>query len=95
MRKARQKILDEIRRIKTETACFDCLEFHPYYVMQFDHVKGEKVDKINRMVYTSSYKKVMEEVAKCHVVCANCHHKRTFWRDRLSRLMYRSGNEVI
>lgn len=86
MRPARKKILEEIRKIKTETPCADCLEYYPYWIMQFDHVVGEKVDKINRMVYTSSYEKVMEEVAKCHVVCANCHHQRTFWRDRLSRV---------
>jgi hypothetical protein len=85
MRPAREKILQEIRRIKNDTPCADCGQHYPYYIMQYDHVKGQKVDKINRMVYTSSYDTVMEEVAKCEVVCANCHHFRTYWRDRVIR----------
>jgi hypothetical protein len=80
MRPARQKILDEVRRIKSTTPCADCEKTYPYWVVQFDHVRGIKIDKVNRMVYTSSYEKVMEEISKCEVVCANCHHDRTFQR---------------
>lgn len=85
LRPARQKILDEVRRIKTETPCGDCKRHFPYYVMQFDHVRGQKVDKVNRMMYTSSFETVMKEIAKCEVVCSNCHHLRTYWRDRIAR----------
>ena len=85
MRPARQKILDEVRRIKSNTPCTDCNGMYPYYVQQFDHVYGEKVDKVNRMVYTSSYETVMAEIAKCEVVCSNCHHLRTYWRDKIIR----------
>lgn len=86
LRPGRQKILEEIRRIKSETPCADCKQHYPYYVMQLDHVRGEKIDKVNRLMYTSSYQTVMDEVAKCEVVCANCHHFRTFWRDRVVRI---------
>lgn len=80
MRPARQKILNTVRMIKETNPCGDCKIFYPYYMIQFDHVRGQKVDKINRMVYTSSYEKVMEEIAKCDIVCANCHHERTYKR---------------
>lgn len=93
LRLARQKILDEVRRIKNETPCDDCNQHFPYYVMQFDHVRGKKIDKVNRMVYTSSYDTVMNEIAKCDVVCANCHHLRTFWRDRIVRIYERNTDE--
>lgn len=86
MRPGRAKILSEVRSLKSETPCDDCGGRFPYYVMQFDHVRGEKIDKVNRMVYTSSYEAVMEEIAKCDIVCANCHHFRTFWRDNVIRL---------
>jgi hypothetical protein len=80
MRPARKKILETVRRIKDETPCMDCEVRYPYYTVHFDHVRGEKVDTINRMVYTSSMEKVLEEIAKCDVVCANCHHIRTYMR---------------
>lgn len=81
-RPARQKILAKVRQLKSDTPCADCGENYPYYVMQFDHVIGTKFIKINRMVYTSSFHAVMEEIAKCEVVCANCHHSRTFNRQQ-------------
>jgi len=80
LRPERKRILAEVRRIKSETPCSDCKRKYPYYVVHFDHIGTDKIDKINRMVYTSSYDKVMKEIAKCEVVCSNCHHIRTFRR---------------
>ena len=85
-RPERRRILAEVRRIKTENPCVDCLLFWPYYVMQFDHLpEFPKVDKINRLVYTSSYLVVMTEIAKCELVCANCHHIRTYERQNVTQ----------
>lgn len=59
--------------------CADCGRTHPYYVMDFDHVRGNK--KFNLSVAASktrSIKSVKEEIKKCDVVCANCHRYRTF-----------------
>jgi len=60
--------------------CVDCNQSYPYYVMQFDHVRGEKVDSISRLISCRRYHLVKEEIAKCEVVCANCHASRTFSR---------------
>jgi hypothetical protein len=53
---------------------------YPYYVMQFDHL-GDKEFTIGLSVRRSvGYKRLMSEIAKCEVVCANCHAERTFQR---------------
>jgi len=59
--------------------CSDCGIRYPYYVMDFDHVRGKKKFNIsiapNKMI---SHAIILEEIAKCDVVCANCHRIRTF-----------------
>ena len=49
--------------------------------MEFDHRDpAEKSQGVTRMVGRASLKRIMAEVAKCDVVCANCHRMRTFVR---------------
>ena len=60
--------------------CTDCGGSFPYYVMDFDHL-GDKVALISRMT-TYGPEQVLAEVAKCDLVCANCHRIRTFGRLR-------------
>jgi hypothetical protein len=61
----------------------DCGQRYPYYVMEYDHRDGEEkfcnVSALNghRRV---SMSKLLAEIAKCDVVCANCHRERTFRR---------------
>lgn len=60
--------------------CMDCGTKYPFYVMDFDHKKGER--KINDVAYMVtrnwSLQKIKEEIIKCDVVCANCHRIRTY-----------------
>ena len=61
--------------------CMDCGIQYPYYVMDFDHRnKKNKLTTINRMINYHSYskKKILEEIRKCDLVCANCHRIRTY-----------------
>lgn len=61
--------------------CMDCGATYPHYVMDFDHRnKNTKVDSINRMINIHMYskKKIIEEIGKCDLVCANCHRIRTY-----------------
>lgn len=59
----------------------DCEIFYPYCVMDFDHRDGEeKRGTINSLLKSEPFKRVLEEIAKCDLVCANCHRKRTFLR---------------
>ena len=57
--------------------CVDCGESDPV-VLEFDHVRGEKADRISRMVCDLRRWDVIEqEITKCDIRCANCHRRRT------------------
>jgi hypothetical protein len=67
-----------IRDIKEQTPCADCGELFPYYVMDFDHLRDKKRAVSNMRSYSEV--KILEEIAKCDLVCANCHRERTYQR---------------
>lgn len=55
----------------------DCGVPYPYYVMEFDHRDpSQKLANIGRLL-GNSWKRLKDEIAKCDVVCANCHRERT------------------
>lgn len=65
---------------KESNPCMDCGVSYPYYVMHLDHREGEvKFKNISRMT-TYSQAKILAELAKCDLVCSNCHAIRTFNR---------------
>lgn len=66
-------------KYKTENPCFDCGAFYPSYVLDFDHIFGNKILDISRAV-TYKHETMLREIAKCQLVCSNCHRKRTFER---------------
>lgn len=67
--------------------CTDCGKSYPHYVMQFDHTEGDKEDCVSVLVGKSKSKKtILDEIAKCELVCANCHAERTFRRRELHNL---------
>ena len=65
--------------LKSRTPCKDCGIQYPYYVTDFDHIeeKGEKIAAVSKMINSGSIRRVKEEIAKCELVCANCHRERT------------------
>lgn len=69
-----------IQDLKSKTPCMDCKESYPYYVMDFDHVRGRKHKNVMELIPTLSKKKIDEEIAKCEIVCSNCHRVRTHSR---------------
>jgi len=76
-----------VRNFKSETPCFDCGNKFPWYVMDFDHVNGEKVAPISYMISNgNSEAKIIEEIYKCDLVCSNCHRERTFRRSGHSEI---------
>lgn len=58
--------------------CMDCGGTFPPVAMDFDHARGNKHKSVAMMV-SSSYKLdlIRDEIAKCDLVCANCHRVRT------------------
>ena len=69
-----------LRDIKEKSPCADCKINYPYYVMDFDHVRGRKHKNVMELIPSLSKKKIDEEIAKCEVVCSNCHRIRTHER---------------
>lgn len=57
--------------------CAGCGVRYPPCVMDFDHVRGTKLMEIGRMKGVVSTAVLLAEIAKCEVVCANCHRLRT------------------
>lgn len=82
--------LAEIRRIERRTIlaglknrpCMDCLNRYPPECMDFDHRPGEvKLFEVSgEMVRLGNMEAIMAEIAKCDLVCANCHRVRTMER---------------
>jgi hypothetical protein len=60
--------------------CMDCKITYPWYVMDFDHVRGKKLANVSQLIARCSKQKLLDEIAKCDVVCANCHRERTHRR---------------
>ena len=60
----------------------DCGNSFPLCAMQFDHVRGEKAANIAVLRSRGNRAAMIEEIAKCDVVCANCHAIRTCLRDK-------------
>jgi hypothetical protein len=58
--------------------CVDCDE-DDIRVLEFDHPPGvEKVDDVAAMMARQfPWQKILDEIGKCDVCCANCHRKRT------------------
>ena len=78
-RKYKQKCIDYIRQQK-DKPCTDCGIKYPYYVMQFDHLRDKK-HAISQMYSRVGLPAIKKEIAKCEVVCANCHAERTHGGD--------------
>jgi hypothetical protein len=63
--------------------CMDCGVKYPPCVMDFDHVRGLKVSCLGWM-WDAARDKVISEIAKCDLVCSNCHRLRTAVRRALA-----------
>jgi len=69
-----KKFLDDYLHIHH---CVDCGESDPI-VLDFDHVSGVKACDVSRLICSGAREwRVLEEIAKCEVRCANCHRRKT------------------
>lgn len=69
-----------IADLKIQSGCVDCGYKDHHAALDFDHVVGEKSFSISHNKMTTM-KKLLDEITKCEVVCANCHRIRTFNRN--------------
>ncbi len=72
VRAARRAWMDQLK----SGPCVDCKNTYPPCVMDFDHVRGEKFKNLAAMPgYPEDI--ILEEIAKCDLICSNCHRIRT------------------
>ena len=75
----RRRMLDERMRFLIDylrrNPCADCGETD-IVVLEFDH-RGDKEFDIAQGIRSRNWDSVLAEIAKCDVVCANCHRRRT------------------
>ena len=83
-----EKIMETQRRIRAECRdlvriaksrpCADCRQSFPTYVMDLHHVRGDKITHLGSGSLYNSRRLTIAEIAKCVVLCSNCHRIRTF-----------------
>lgn len=86
--KRKQELILWAHELKSFKPCTDCgRSYHPV-AMQWDHIGDDKVVNVSDAIRRGwSKERVLSEIAKCELVCANCHSVRTYVR--------RSGEMVI
>jgi len=85
--KVRQYIFDYIALTKESKPCMDCNKSYPFFIMDYDHVFGEKYDNLSKLykrVTLNTLDLIDIEIAKCDLVCSNCHRVRTNNRRELT-----------
>lgn len=73
----RRVVIQKLIAEKKSVPCVDCGVSYPSFVMDFDHLKDKKFNIAGAPVKGYSLKKILIEIAKCDVVCSNCHRLRT------------------
>jgi hypothetical protein len=76
-RRAREIFRQYVNAYKSQP-CLDCGGQFPPFVMDFDHVRDTKIAIVSRLGGgRAALSKLEAEIAKCDVVCSNCHRLRT------------------
>ena len=77
-----QSLIAWMRELKSSQPCTDCGGWFDPAAMTFDHLPGtSKRSEISTLLYSGYRKVLLDEIAKCELVCANCHAVRTFMRE--------------
>lgn len=72
-----------VNRWKRRKGCVDCGYKVNYDALELDHLPGTKgIHTVASMMWYS-WKRIKAEIAKCEVVCANCHAIRTRQREKI------------
>jgi len=79
--KRREENRDMLRKIVVEYLlqhpCIDCGE-KDIVVLDFDHISDNKIDSVSRMMLENvPTQRLLDEMAKCVIRCANCHRRKT------------------
>lgn len=73
----RAKVKTWLHDYLKEHPCVDCGATDPI-ILEFDHIRDKEFNVGEANTLGITLKRVMAEVAKCEVRCANCHRKKTY-----------------
>ena len=80
VQKARDQATALLRAFR-RSPCFGCGKRFPWFVMEFDHREGTtKVGLVTKLAGHVGLMRLLLEIEKCDIVCANCHRIRTYER---------------
>ena len=68
---------DIINKIKMDKGCFKCGYKAHAAALDFNHVRGDKKFNVSQDPKVALHR-LMAEIDKCEVLCANCHRIHTF-----------------
>lgn len=79
---------EQLKALKDGQRCVDCGLPWRFFQLDYDHRPGEvKIAPVARLMSQNcAWDKILAEVAKCDLVCANCHRMRTFTRGQTKGL---------
>lgn len=86
-RDRRQLTRKYVMEVKTKAICADCQIDYPHYILQFDHVSGDKIGDVCNLAREGNMDKLIAEIAKCEIVCGNCHAHRTWMRSAAKQMV--------
>jgi len=83
-KKIRDRNREYVRNIKESNPCKDCGKKYHYSQMDFDHLNNKKQTIARLASSEASIKTIKQEIAKCELLCSNCHRMRTWMRTQES-----------
>lgn len=91
-RRIRNRNRRQIVEYLLEHPCVDCGEADPV-VLDFDHMR-DKLCNVSFLTHTTAtWARILEEISKCEVRCANCHRRRT--AERADSFRHRFMRELV
>lgn len=77
VRDRKRRLAAQVDELKS-APCTDCGRSFPTVCMDFDHIGDDKILNVRAAIDNGwSFKRILAEIAKCELVCSNCHRIRT------------------
>ena len=81
VRDRRNNIKKFIRDYKLDNSvCTDCKISYPPHILDFDHLGDKEFQLSGTVANGRTLETIKSEMAKCEIVCSNCHRHRTYMR---------------
>lgn len=72
-----------VELIKDEIGCMNGCKDVPFVALDFHHITEDKYDSIAKLVHLGRMDRLLDELPKCILTCANCHRQIHYKRDEL------------